>query len=190
MVCLARGNCPFPYCRPGDGQPELRRQAVAQSPSQELAALFAASNEGEPAAQPARAQYSAATCAMPDSSATYQRCLLRRRARRGGKPNWPRSSGSTEPSSAPSERISYDVFKWQRTSDLRGLQPDLLALTAVRPIDHFGGFHTDFAELSSGDGAAPFKTVEDYDNGLTRIDGFVPYVDGAIGRMRQGLAAG
>jgi uncharacterized protein (DUF885 family) len=27
----------------------------------------------------------------------------------------------------PSERISYDVFKWQRELDLRGLQPDLLA---------------------------------------------------------------
>ena len=42
----------------------------------------------------------------------------------------------------PSERISYDVFQWQRTRELRGLQPDLLALTVVRPIDHFGSIHT------------------------------------------------
>ena len=89
---------------------------------------------------------------------------------------------------SPSERISYDVFKWQRELDLRGLQPDLLALTAVRPIDHFGGFHTGFAQLSSGDSVAPFKTVKDYDNGLSRIDDFVKIVDLSIVRMRQGMA--
>ena len=88
-----------------------------------------------------------------------------------------------------SERISYDVFKWQRELDLRGLQPDLLALTAVRPIDHFGGLHTGFAQLSSGDSVAPFKTVKDYDNGLSRIDDFVKIVDLSIVRMRQGLAS-
>ena len=88
-----------------------------------------------------------------------------------------------------SERISYDVFQWQRERDLRGLQPDLLALTVVRPIDHFGSIHTSFAQLNSGDGAAPFKTVQDYDHGLSRIDGFVTYVDRAIERMRQGIAS-
>ena len=40
------------------------------------------------------------------------------------------------------DQISYDVFKWQTDIALRGLQPDMLALTAVRPIDHFFGFHT------------------------------------------------
>ena len=66
----------------------------------------------------------------------------------------------------------------------------MLALTAVRPIDHFGGVHTGFAELSSGEGAAPFKTVKDYDNGLSRIDDFVRYLDQSIVRMRQGMASG
>ena len=89
-----------------------------------------------------------------------------------------------------SELISYDVFKWQRELDLRGLQPDLLALTAVRPLDHFGGFHTRFAQISAGDSVAPFKTVADYDNGLSRIDDFVKVMDRSIVRMRQGMASG
>jgi uncharacterized protein (DUF885 family) len=89
-----------------------------------------------------------------------------------------------------SEQISYDVFKWQRELDLRGLQPDLLALTAVRPIDHFNGFHAFFAELSSGEGMAPYKTTEDYENGLSRITDFVKAVDESIVRMRQGMATG
>jgi uncharacterized protein (DUF885 family) len=88
-----------------------------------------------------------------------------------------------------SERISYDVFKWQRELDLRGLQPDLLALTSVRPIDHFNGFHAQFAQLSSGESFAPFKTVADYENGLSRIDDFVRMLDSSIARMREGLAA-
>jgi uncharacterized protein (DUF885 family) len=82
------------------------------------------------------------------------------------------------------------VFKWQRELDLRGLQPDMLALTAVRPIDHFNGIHTGFAELSSGEGIAPYKTVKDYRNGLSRIDDFVVILDGTIARMREGITSG
>ena len=91
---------------------------------------------------------------------------------------------------SPSEQISYDVFKWQRELDLRGLQPDMLALTAVRPIDHFNGIHTGFAEISTGESVAPFKTVKDYENGLGRIDDFVTILDRSIVRMREGLASG
>jgi uncharacterized protein (DUF885 family) len=82
------------------------------------------------------------------------------------------------------------VFKWQREMDLRGLQPDLLALTSVRPLNHFYGIHTGFAQLSSGEGAAPFKTVQDYENGLSRMNDFVAILDRTIVRMRQGLASG
>jgi uncharacterized protein (DUF885 family) len=89
-----------------------------------------------------------------------------------------------------SEKISYDVFKWQRELDLRGLQPDMLALSAVRPIDHFNGIHTGFAQLSSGESAAPYKTVKDYENGLSRINDFVAVLGSAEARMRQGMASG
>jgi uncharacterized protein (DUF885 family) len=88
------------------------------------------------------------------------------------------------------EMVSYDTFRWQRRSDLKGFTPALLAASIVRPIDHFNGFHTFFADLSSGQSAAPYKTVKDYDNGLSRIDGFVVAMDRSIGRMREGLAAG
>ncbi len=90
----------------------------------------------------------------------------------------------------PEEQISYDVFAWRRRLDLRGLQPDLLAVRAVRPLDHFNGLHTDFAQLSSGEGAAPFKTMTDYENGLSRMDGFVAALGRAEARMREGMAAG
>nr|WP_310524267.1 DUF885 domain-containing protein [Polymorphobacter sp.] len=88
------------------------------------------------------------------------------------------------------DKVSYDVFKWQRTTDLAGFDPAILAATTVRPIDHFYGIHTFFPEFSSGEGAAPYKTVKDYDDGLARIDGFVTYIDAAIARFRTGMKTG
>ncbi|HYJ31415.1 MAG TPA: DUF885 domain-containing protein [Allosphingosinicella sp.] len=90
----------------------------------------------------------------------------------------------------PTEQLAYDVFRRDKQMALRGLAPEMLALTAVRPIDHFFGFHTSFADLSSGRGAAPFRTVEDYENSLRRTTGFVQQIDAAIGRFRQGMASG
>ncbi|HEX9953911.1 MAG TPA: DUF885 domain-containing protein [Allosphingosinicella sp.] len=90
----------------------------------------------------------------------------------------------------PDERISYDTFKWQRETDLRGLQPRLLTISSALPIDHFGGVHTFVPNISSGESIAPFKTVADYENSLTRMDDFAATLDRAIARMRAGMAAG
>jgi uncharacterized protein (DUF885 family) len=86
--------------------------------------------------------------------------------------------------------ISYDVFKYQTEMALRGFDPALLRTATDRPVDHFSGFQTFMPDLSSGDGAAPFKTVADYDNNLVRLAGYVTYLDRTIERMREGLADG
>jgi uncharacterized protein (DUF885 family) len=88
------------------------------------------------------------------------------------------------------DRLAYDVFRYQREDDLADLQPDMLALTAVRPINHFSGMHTFYPVFASGRSAAPFRSVLDYDNNLSRHRQFVQAVDRAIGRFRQGLASG
>ena len=88
------------------------------------------------------------------------------------------------------DKVSYDVFKWQRSTDLKGFDPAIIDATIVRPIDHFFGFHTFFPELSSGEGAAPYKTVKDYDDGLSRINGFTTAIDASIARFRQGMKSG
>ena len=91
---------------------------------------------------------------------------------------------------SPDDRISYDVFKYQTEMSLKGFSPDLLKASIDRPIDHFSGFQTFVPDLSSGEGAAPFKTVADYDNNLKRLDGYITYLDAAIARMKDGLAHG
>jgi uncharacterized protein (DUF885 family) len=88
------------------------------------------------------------------------------------------------------DKIAYDVFEAQTLDGLKGLTPEILALTRVRPINHFYGFHTFYPTFASGKGAAPFKTVLDYDNNLKRHKEFVALTDRAIGRFREGMASG
>ncbi len=88
------------------------------------------------------------------------------------------------------DQLAYDVFKTQQTTGLRALTPEILALTQVRPINHFQSFHTFYPTFASGQGAAPFKTVADYDNNLKRHKGFITLLDRSIDRSKQGLASG
>ncbi len=88
------------------------------------------------------------------------------------------------------DRIAYDVFEAQTLDALKGLTPEILTLTKVRPINHFFGFHTFYPTFASGKGAAPFKTVVDYDNNLKRHKQFVELIDRSIGRFREGMVTG
>ncbi len=88
------------------------------------------------------------------------------------------------------DRIAYDVFKADNERNLRGLAPDLLALTKVRPIDHFGGFQTFYPDFASGLGAAPFATLADYENNLKRHRDYIILLDRAIGRSKEGMKSG
>ena len=90
----------------------------------------------------------------------------------------------------PTDKIAYDVFKSSTTLTLRGYAPDLLALSKVRPIDHFFGFQVFYPEFASGQGAAPFNTLADYQNNLKRHRDYILYLDRAIGRFREGMKAG
>ncbi|MDP9414072.1 MAG: DUF885 domain-containing protein, partial [Pseudomonadota bacterium] len=91
---------------------------------------------------------------------------------------------------SPTDQIAYEVFRQQAEMNLRSYAPELLALTAVRPLDHFFGFHTFYPDIASGEGAAPFKTLEDYENNLKRHRQYPGLIDRAIGRFREGMATG
>ena len=88
------------------------------------------------------------------------------------------------------DRIAYDVFEWQTQDALKNLTPRMLELNVVRPINHFSGFQTFYPTFASGQGAAPFNTVADYENNLKRHADYVAYLDRSIGRFREGMASG
>ncbi len=88
------------------------------------------------------------------------------------------------------DQLAYDVFAWQTLDSIQGNTPAMRKLTDVRPIDHFFGVHTFYPDVSSGQGAAPFKTVLDYENNIKRHHQFAHQLDLAIGRFREGMASG
>ncbi|MEO8618227.1 MAG: DUF885 domain-containing protein [Sphingomicrobium sp.] len=88
------------------------------------------------------------------------------------------------------DQLAYDVFEYTNVQGLEGFEPRYLSVTNVRPINHFSGFHTFYPTFSSGKGAAPFKTVADYENNLKRHAGYVILLDRAIGRFREGMGSG
>ena len=88
------------------------------------------------------------------------------------------------------DRLAYDVFAYNQQQALKGLSDQILAITEVRPVNHFSGFHTFYPTFASGQGAAPFKTVEDYENNLSRHANYIELNDRAIALFREGLDTG
>jgi uncharacterized protein (DUF885 family) len=88
------------------------------------------------------------------------------------------------------DKIAYHVYKQSQIDALKGLSKQIMDLTVVRPLNHFFGFHTFYPTFASGQGAAPFKTVQDYENNLKRHKEFIVLMDASIGRFRQGMASG
>jgi uncharacterized protein (DUF885 family) len=88
------------------------------------------------------------------------------------------------------DQLAYDVFEYGQVQSLEGYEPRYFDVSIVRPINHFSGFHTFYPTFASGKGAAPFKTVADYENNIKRHAGYATLLDRSIGRFRQGMASG
>lgn len=90
----------------------------------------------------------------------------------------------------PVNQIAYDAFKLNTEIDLEQYRPELMRVWVVMPINHFAGLPLTYADLSSGQGAAPFKTAEDYRAAIHRNAAFGGQIDQIIKRFRQGIAQG
>jgi uncharacterized protein (DUF885 family) len=86
----------------------------------------------------------------------------------------------------PEHQLTYDVFRRSLENTLRAQQH----ASHLQPLNQFFNFTASFAQLGSGAGTHPFRTVRDYDDFLSRIDGFSAAVDTAIGNMRRGIETG
>ena len=88
------------------------------------------------------------------------------------------------------DQLAYDVFKYTQERNLEGYSDEMRALTEVRPLNHFFGLHTFYPTFASGTGVAPFKTLVNYEDNLTRHDDYIAFVDRAIGKFREGMKSG
>jgi len=84
------------------------------------------------------------------------------------------------------DRMSYDIMTYHADIALEGLKQN----DDLMPINQLRSQPTSMAQLASGTGNQPFKTVVDYENWMKRVDAFLPWVDTAIVNMRKGMATG
>lgn len=90
----------------------------------------------------------------------------------------------------PGHRISYAVFEDTKRKEQALLRPEVQALTAVQPFNHFGGFHIAYPELSGPGTAAAITSVADYDQLIARHRTLEHVFSQAIARFREGMASG
>ncbi len=161
----------------------------AQTEDQKLFALFAASDEANLKRNPVSALFRG-DFRYADRLGDYITDAYFDGERKAGEADMAALHAIDRTKLNAQNKIAYDVFEWQTQDTLDNLRPEMLALTAVRPVNHFSAFHTFYPTFASGKGAAPFKTLADYENNLKRHKDYIAFTDRAIGRFREGLASG
>ncbi|KNZ32673.1 MAG: hypothetical protein AD742_10655 [Methylibium sp. NZG] len=91
---------------------------------------------------------------------------------------------------SPIDRVAYDTFRWSRNEWRERHAPPASSVWPLVTLDHMTGWHLFFPDLSSGTGVAPYRSVADYDAGLSRIEGFIGWLGLAVERMREGQRSG
>jgi uncharacterized protein (DUF885 family) len=84
------------------------------------------------------------------------------------------------------QAVSHEMLRLDLEHQLAGYRFP----SHLQPVNQFYNFGNMTAQLGSGTGIQPFKTVKDYEDWLKRAEGFPASVDTAISNMRQGVQAG
>lgn len=83
------------------------------------------------------------------------------------------------------QKTSFDILIWECKINIESNNyPDHLT-----PINQFWCLPFTVNQQAGGTGAIPFKTIEDYENWLKRLDQFILWCDLAISRMKEGIEA-
>lgn len=85
-----------------------------------------------------------------------------------------------------SEQMSKAVLKWDCDINIQRLtfRQDLF------PIDQMWTVNLMIGQLASGSSAQPFNTVDDYNNWLQRLDGYLEWMALAESKMKEGIESG
>jgi uncharacterized protein (DUF885 family) len=82
--------------------------------------------------------------------------------------------------------LTYEAFRSLREIEVEGFRypGELLA------INQFYNWPMQLVQLASGNGGHPFANTRDYDNFLSRMDGYVAWTEQAINNLRAGVSKG
>jgi uncharacterized protein (DUF885 family) len=84
------------------------------------------------------------------------------------------------------DQLSKEILVWECEISLMGMEFPRELL----PIDQMWTLQLTIGQLATGTGAQPFKTVEDYENWLSRVDDYVVWLSSAKTRMAEGIEQG
>ena len=163
--------------------------SAANADSRKLAELFAADAAAERKLSPLSAVARGEASDPADFALTFTDAQLARQ-RSALADSQRRLAAIDRERLSRDERISYDVFAFEKQLEAQALSPELVALTIVQPMNHFYGLHKDYPDFVSGQGGAPFTTVPQYEENLARTRLIPKIFDTAILRFRQGMASG
>ena len=85
-----------------------------------------------------------------------------------------------------SQQLSKQILNWECDINLEGFKYN----EHLMPINQFWSLQLSVGQLASGASAQPFKTVEDYNNWLKRLDGYLEWMNSAQENMEQGIKLG
>jgi len=83
-----------------------------------------------------------------------------------------------------SEKMSKTIMQWECDINLEGL-----SFANCTPLDQMWSINLMIGQLASGAGAQPFKTVEDYNNWLSRLEDYSEWLTSAKTKMEEGIKA-
>jgi uncharacterized protein (DUF885 family) len=98
-----------------------------------------------------------------------------------------------------SQWMSLQVMKWDCELKLEGLTNPLVTVASpmydmpnfeLMPLLQIQSLHLYLSQLAGGQSLQPFRTVDDYDRWLRRVDAFLPFLDTAMVKMREGISKG
>ena len=81
------------------------------------------------------------------------------------------------------QQMSKAILNWECDINLEGLQFE----NDLTPINQMWTLQLNIGQLASGASSQPFETVEDYDNWLLRLDGYLDWLASAEDKMEQGI---
>jgi uncharacterized protein (DUF885 family) len=84
------------------------------------------------------------------------------------------------------DQLSCDILQWECETQLDRLRFP----THLMPLNQFQSLHLDIGQWAGGTSAQPFKTVNDYENWLKRLDAFTVWCHSAVANMRVGMKQG
>ena len=86
------------------------------------------------------------------------------------------------------DQIAYDVFRYQAEKAVSEIESGVSAIRRKVPLNASFGLHVEFPDYMSS--TTGFATVQDYEDRLVQLNGFIAFMNANVDRLRQGMAEG